>query len=71
MNYLLSSHKANVFGTGTPAEPRAFITLKSDRVPKKCALKSQDSYSHEKSCSEIHTFQLVIKHSRFDQIGTH
>lgn len=32
--YLLSSHKANVLGTGTPAEPRAFITLKSGRVPK-------------------------------------
>ena len=26
--YLLSSHKASVLGTGTPADPNAFITLK-------------------------------------------
>lgn len=31
--YLVSSHKANVLGTGTPADPSAFITLKSDRTP--------------------------------------
>lgn len=39
ITYLLSSHKANVFGTGTPAEPRAFITLKSDRVSKIICIK--------------------------------
>ena len=30
--YLLSSHSAIVFGTGTPAEPSASITLKKEAL---------------------------------------